>query len=233
MDAINSLARDIYNFTQGVKKGNIQEGVPFLSHANGKAYIIVAEKEKKHTFLRFLNKTKINVYEAGGKATQKERPLGSPKEAVAKGLLSIHSENNKDLFYTVSTEGAKLRMEFEAKQLSNEEAIGSRLRESIPEFAKGEASSPEKSVTVPQENPKPKNRPPVTFLDEPPATPPPTVTSTPRELDPLDIQTDESRRGVLDELKERLGKQTSEGLKRHLGGQSQPKPPAAEPQPAE
>ncbi|MDR2372312.1 MAG: hypothetical protein LBD60_04145 [Puniceicoccales bacterium] len=230
MDAINNLARDIYNFTQGVKKGNIQEGVPFLSHANGKAYIIVAEKEKKHTFLRFLNKTKINVYEAGGKATQKERSIGSPEEAVNQKLLNpLNSEN----FYTVSTEGAKLLMRFETKQLSNEEAIGSRLRENIPELAKEKASSPEKSVTVPQENPKPKNRPHVTFPDEPPATPPPTVTSTPRELDPLDIQTDESRRGVLDELKERLNRQTPEELKRHLGGQSQPQPPAANPPPAE
>lgn len=183
--------------------------MPFLCHANGKAYIIVAEKEKKHTFLRFLNKTKINVYESGGNVDQKSRTLGSPQEAVKQGLLKLTEDQDqklpKVLFNTVSTQGAKLLMEFDAKKFSNEEAIGSKLRENIQELTEKRSLSPMENVTVPQENPKPKNRPHVTFVDEPPVTPPPTVTSSPREADPLDIQNlDESRRGVLDELKEGL-----------------------------
>jgi hypothetical protein len=211
---IKNLAHDIYNFTQLAKKGKVQENVPFLCHANGKAYIITAEKEKKHTFFRFLNKIKINVYETGGALDQKGRTIGSPDEAVEKGLLNPSNDKG---FYTVSTEGAKLLMEFEAKKSVSKKTIQSKLRENIPEFA-SQSSTPDQSTTIPKGNPKPKNRPHVTFSNEP-TTPTPTAkpshspkTQAPEIVekpeidlnDPFGIGYEGPQRGVLDDLKRHI-----------------------------
>jgi type I site-specific restriction endonuclease len=41
------------NISQGVRKGTVNENMPFIYHSNGRSYIIKTEKEKKHTFYAF------------------------------------------------------------------------------------------------------------------------------------------------------------------------------------
>jgi hypothetical protein len=205
MSGIDSFSRDIFSFIQHAQKGTIGKNDLFLCHNNGKSYIITAEKEKKHTFLRFLNKTKVDIYEAGGNVKDKDQ-ISSPDHAVDAGLL-----DHGPLFNTVSLIGAKKLMSYETKNSIfgkfSQSKLRSAMQRNIPALASETPKSIPSSPSTPQtpggahsvkyESLKSSD----TSREAPPGnesipeavTPPHTEAQTPQPV--------ESRRGTLDEIK--------------------------------
>ncbi|MDR2812482.1 MAG: hypothetical protein LBB05_01670 [Puniceicoccales bacterium] len=205
MDAINQLTKNIFSLAQAVKKGTAQENVPFISHLSGKSYIIVAERETKHTFLRFLNKTKINVYEAGGNIDEGQRKkINSPSNAEDAGLLT-----KSDCFFKVSINGMKPLMSCEVRDISigkfiRSKFIRSKIQKNIPALASNPPTL-NPNIAIPQKSSKSKGPLPAT---PPPSKPTPAKKS---EANPPALASiigpsgeEYTGRGVLDALKSDL-----------------------------